>query len=65
MKHSSAKPDFRDSVSELAGIPNSIGEGLGMRVIVSIPKLGLGNESLYLFSLCLCAFVAKGFSDEK
>jgi hypothetical protein len=25
----------------------------------------LGNESLYFFSLCLCAFVAKGFSDEK
>lgn len=31
---------------------------------LSIPKLGLGNESVYLFSLCLCVFVAKGFSDE-
>jgi len=33
-------------------------------IIVSIPKLGLWNESLYFFSLCLCAFVAKGFSYE-
>jgi len=49
------KPTCPENKSGHKGVEN---------IIVSIPKLGLWNESLYFFSLCLCAFVAKGFSYE-